>query len=114
MPLDPLKIFPQETGFIKYLHITQSCASIFPLCLWFGISLAGGIPLASTQAPAQYQEQWCLIYNQAAASIASCSPHTATALRPSRSPQESTTSRQRQRLAEAKRGTSLHPLNWAN
>lgn len=82
------------------------CSSAFPQRV--------GIPLASTQAPAQWGEQQCLIYNQAAASIASCSTHTAMALRPSRSPQETTTSPPETTQAEANHGTCLHQLNWAN
>lgn len=88
---------PRKLAFSKNLHITGSQASFFLLCLLFSVSLAGGTPLASTQAPAQWGEQQCLIYNQAAASIASCSQHTAMAPWPSRSPRESATTRQRQR-----------------
>lgn len=33
MSLDPFKIFPQEMGFIKTLHIAESQASFFLLCL---------------------------------------------------------------------------------
>ncbi len=35
------KIFHQETGFIKNLHVTESQASFFLLCLWFSTSFRG-------------------------------------------------------------------------
>lgn len=41
----------------KPAQITESQASFFRLCLWFSISLAGGIALASTKASAQWGEQ---------------------------------------------------------
>lgn len=111
VPLDPFKIFNQETGFIKNLHIAKAQASLFLLCFWFSgwdttsfytsISAMGGTIVLDLQSSSCVH---CQLFppthsNGPAAQPFSTGVHN--------HPPETT-------VAEANHATCLHQLNWAN